>query len=161
MTRLCGGKNRLSGLGPPLFTGALAAGLLETAGVLARGAGFGADLLGVLGAVFTAVLPGTDLAASGFLAPDLTKVLAAGVVLAALGDLDLAEVDAVFLTAGLATGLPPAFGGAVLLPVAFFAPAATRVWDATAPALPRTGLVGGLALVGDDVVIDLAGLAFT
>jgi hypothetical protein len=101
----------------------------------------------------------------------LTEALATGEVLAAFVGLevldeavalaDLAGVGAVFLTPGLAAGLTAAFGDAAVLPAAFFAPVATRAWDATAPALPRTGLVGGLALEGDDVVIDLAGLAFT
>jgi hypothetical protein len=120
-------------------------------------------LVGVLATVLAAVLPGADLAATGFLEPGLTAALATGVLagLEVLDDAvaltDLAGADAVFLTAGLAA----AFGGAAVLPAAFFAPVATRVWDATAPALPRAGLVGGLALEGDDVVIDLAGLAFT
>ncbi|WP_242671408.1 hypothetical protein [Hylemonella gracilis] len=146
------------------FTGTLAVGLLETADVLARAVVFGTVLAGVavFAFVFAAVLPGTDLAATGFWVPGLAGALEAATALDLAGALtDLAGLDAVFLTAGLADGLTAAFVDVVVLPVAFFAPAAPRVWDAAAPALPRAGAVGGLALEGDDAVIDLAGLAFT
>ncbi|WP_197026498.1 hypothetical protein [Hylemonella gracilis] len=60
----------------------------------------------------------------------------------------------------MAAAFTAAFGDALVLPVVF-APVAPRFGDAAAPALTRAGLAGDLALEGDDVVIDLAGLAFT
>ncbi|EGI78043.1 hypothetical protein [Hylemonella gracilis] len=141
------------------FTGtALGAAVLAFVGDLARGAGFGE----VLEAVLATALPVTGLAdVVAFLETVLTGALETAAVLDLAGDFTALAGTGVFLTTGFAAALTAALEGTAFLLAVFFAPAAARVWDAAAPALPRGGLPGGLAFEGDDVLIDLAGLAFT
>ncbi|MFO6418841.1 hypothetical protein ACLBKS_01395 [Hylemonella sp. W303a] len=107
-------------------------------------------------------LPVTVLTtAVAFLETDLTGALETAVALDLAWDFTgLAGAEA-FLATGFAAVLAAALEGTACLLAVFFAPVAPRAWDAVAPTLPRGGLPGDLAFEGDDVLIDLAGLAFT